>query len=187
MSQNQRPSTKIQKFDLKYDKRRYDGGTEISLIQYIEAKRLAAEKAKMARAYNASGNTAAAAQPGAATAQTAQTVGAQPGVTPVQNPMTSGLGNPATTPAGKVSKARGLGHILLVGPLELTVSFAGILTSVLALAAFSFYKNEPLRQQSHMILKESLKMIKKGVKDCALAPWRGVKHLVLPDNTNTKG
>ena len=67
---------------------------------------------------------------------------------------------------------------LIVGPLQIAVGIVGILTAVLALAAFIKNKDEVLTAQSKHILKECGITLARGVLETVLSPFKVLKALV---------
>jgi hypothetical protein len=115
---------------LQYQQRRYDGGSEIELIRYIEEKQ--ALKLK-------------------------ETEVVIPQVVP------------------QVSKKTKMMEVLLMGPMEIAVGTVGVLTTLIAVFAFTQQKNWPMVEQSRMVQKECVKTFWQGCVNTLCSPWKALK------------
>ncbi len=152
--EHKRNGTDLNAMVLKFDKRRYDGGSEMELIQYIESGQLASSVAMTA--------PSAPAPVSGASAATA-TVPAKGGS------------------VSKKPKARSkqVLEVLVLGPMELAVGSVGILTSGLAVVTFAKMNNPEMEAQSKVVLRECVKTLIKGVIDTVFAPIKAIKVAVV--------
>lgn len=145
--------------------RRFDGGTEGELIRQIEER-------QRRQAILSGGSGGRMTQPPASSRMTirSQEAPSAEGITAI--PLDNRLEN------GRPKRLRAAFDCLIVGPLQIAVGIVGILTAVLALAAFIKNKDEALTAQSHHILKECVITLARGVLETALSPLKVLKVLV---------
>jgi hypothetical protein len=144
---------------LKYGKRRFDGGNEIELIRSIEKQKALKQLHELQKQHlNEVQMELAARQSG----QEAETVPKEE--TPPQAVS-------ATPPDVK----RRVWEALLLGPLAICIGSVGIMTAMLAIAAFTQMKNEAMLLQSRQVLKDCWKTLRKGLTDLLSTPVRVYK------------
>jgi hypothetical protein len=137
---------------LQYTKRRYDGGTEIELIKYIEAKKsLKAIEDKVLAEMDLEQTMDHDDEP---------------------MPMADVSAPEAVTEAHRKTKIL---EALLLGPMELAVGMVGMLTTVLAIAAFRYQKKQPLVEQSKAVFKECWTTFLQGSIHVWTGPFRALK------------
>ena len=137
---------------LKFAKRRYDGGTEIALINAIEKKRESAEFAQIQAKYMSTRPEGGAPQP-------------QPQPAPA-----------ADQPKPSDRKTR-VFQALVMGPLEICVGTVGMLTSLLAIVTFGYTKNPSLSQQSKTVFRDCVRTFFKGWLDTVTGPGKAVHRV----------
>ncbi|MBY0404320.1 MAG: hypothetical protein K2X66_10515 [Cyanobacteria bacterium] len=115
---------------LQYQQRRYDGGSEIELIRYIEEKQ-------------------------ALKLQETDVIVPQVVL--------------------QVSKKTKMMEVLLMGPMEIAVGTVGVLTTLIAVFAFTQQKNWPMVEQSRMVQKECVKTFWQGCVNTLSSPWKALK------------
>ncbi|MEM0950539.1 MAG: hypothetical protein AAGI66_00160 [Cyanobacteria bacterium P01_H01_bin.74] len=148
---------KTQNIVMKAKKRRYDGGSEVSLIEMIERRKTDDEKkAKDILASN----------PLIASATEAKSApkSFQPNVD---------LKSKKNKPLGKVSSA------LVKGPLQICIGIVGVFTSVLGIYVFQVQKQDKLAEQSKVVFKECLASIQKGCLDTLKSPFIAAKSVLF--------
>lgn len=139
---------------LKYQRRRFDGGSEMELIQAMEAGQVLALKTI-----------------GPLTTESTKVMDI------VED--TPDLAPPPAVPEQKASgKLREIGYALLLGPVEILVGLVGLFTCTVAIGMFTHFKNQSLVTKSQTVLKDCLKTLVKGCKDTVLAPAK-VTRLAL--------
>lgn len=150
MEQRQQKSSMV----LKYNKRRFDGGTEIEMIRTIERRNAIAQLERL------SAQTA-----------TSNPITEQPIISeqPVLQPPA-----PHEEPAPVPRKSRVL-EATILGPMELSVGIVGIMTATLAIYTFHRLNNQPLLKQSQGVLRDCVKTFNKGIVDTLTTPVRVVK------------
>lgn len=135
---------------LKYDKRRYDGGMEIELIEYIEAQ----------RRLKVSQTNPIVPKPADQKEDTT-------------NPTTATVASPTEKRSQKFWTA------FLVGPMEMAIGAVGILTTLLAIFTFTQVKNQELLAQSKSVFKDCCKTFVQGIGHTLLSPGKLVKIAVV--------
>lgn len=145
------------KIVLKFPKRRYDGGTEIALIQAIERKREAAQFADIQARY----------------LKEAQARHPNLKRQPAPESAKTGRVNPKNAP--KPDRKNRVLQAIIMGPLEICVGLAGILTVGLAVFAFHQFKNPAMLTQSKTVFRDCVKTLGKGCKDTMLMPGRALQ------------
>jgi len=144
---------------LKYDKRRYDGGSEIEMIRSIERKN---RNEQLAQSYHASGLTSTEVSPSGNALETAGDV-----------PQNAGQPTSARHDAAS-SKivTTSVMETILMGPLEVVVGMVGMLTAGLAVATFRQAGNTEMTAQSQQVMRDCYKTFLKGLWDCFTTPVR---------------
>ncbi len=181
---------KKQSIVMTFKKRRYDGGTEIQLIQAIERKnqqQFAEVKARQLRVEleeqmntNHGGTTAM---------QGLQGIEGMPhGYRSVNRkaPRTEDTNEPtikaASTDGNQLpsnsTKSRRIFHAMVMGPLEIIVGCVGVVTSILAMLTFVYFKNTTLLQQSKSVFNDCIHTLKKGCVDTMFSPARVIRAAV---------
>lgn len=163
---------------LKYNKRRFDGGSEIEQIRQIEYKQTVAQLDKLygqqnEQQANLRTNTLSnsAAAPNLAPAL--------PPAQPLVEPVTELNELPAPKSESKLDKrSQKLLEVWILGPMELCVGVVGMLTSLLAIFTFTRMQNEALVKQSKGVFKDCLKTFNKGLLDTVTAPVKALKVAV---------
>lgn len=148
--------------------RRYDGGTEIELIQQIEAQQQRSQRQPerpTKKGHNSHKNHAR---------KSKRPAKQQP--LPVSNPVGREipLTNRQSAPRWKHAV-----DTLLIGPLQIAIGAVGLLTSGLAMATFHKNKDEALVHQSKQVMKDCIKTFGTGFWFTAIAPIRFVKTLAF--------
>jgi hypothetical protein len=142
---------------LKVDRPRFDGGIEIDLNKYFEAKRRAT--AILPHAVSAAPEAAEAILDHGLSAPNA----------PVDE----------AEEQAPISNYSRIMHILLQGPLEIVVGLAGVLTTILALMTFSACRNQVLVAQSKVLFQDCGRMFVQGWANTLLGPGKAVRELVF--------
>lgn len=154
-----------------YDKRRYDGGSEIELIRQVEDNQQP-RRVVVAFALPA-GEAAQVGKNGVVHAQCPDI--AMPfGLLPVQaKPLkTAKIKAHGTSRLSK--KLRAFGEALLIGPMEIVVGLLGIATTTLALSLFVKVYNQPMALQCKQVMKDCTKTLLQGIGHTVTAPGRAV-------------
>ncbi|MDX2085404.1 MAG: hypothetical protein SFZ03_08460 [Candidatus Melainabacteria bacterium] len=155
---------------LHYDKPRYDGGVEIDLASYLQFPELRS----LTAAYGYRHPVAHTMAPDVLQALRHQQ--SLPHPAPASpNPAPSNVQNQPTAKQRRHIKAM---QALLQGPLEIAVSLAGIVTTILAFMTFTLCRNELLLQQSKVLLKDCTRMMLKGLGNTLLGPTKALKTAV---------
>lgn len=149
--EHKRNGTNLNAMVLKFDKRRYDGGSEVELIQYIESGQL-------------DSNMTNPVSPAFVQAGMAASAGSKPN---------------ASVSTKKKTRSKQVIEALALGPMELAVGSVGILTSGLAVVTFSKMNNPEMAAQSKVVLRECVKTLIKGAIDTAFAPVKAIKVAVV--------
>lgn len=142
---------------LRFEKRRFDGGVELELIEQIEQQ----QARQLAQA-------GLITHDGAGLSSRPQPQYRAQAIRPAQ-------GNYASPQSQPRTKASMLWETIIVGPLQIAVGLVGMLTSVLALATFLKNKNEAMAQQSKQIMRDCSLTFVRGFLHMALMPVRLVK------------
>ena len=151
---HQRPIN-LHELALRFEKRRFDGGVELELIEQIEQQ----QARQMAQAGLMShDNVSSRPQP----QYRGQSI----------HPASVQQGHQDVKPR---SKANAAWEAIIVGPLQIAVGAVGILTSILAMATFLKSKNEMMAQQSKQIMRDCGATFVRGFLHTALIPVRLVK------------
>lgn len=154
--QPQKRPVDLHELALRFEKRRFDGGNELELIQQIEAQ----QARQLAQAGLVSNE------------QAALMVSRRPQQRVVQRIQPAG---PAQASFQHRTKSAAAWEALIVGPLEIAVGAVGMLTSVIAMATFFNSKNAVLAQQSKQIMRDCSITFVRGFINSALMPVRLVK------------
>ncbi|MBK8189404.1 MAG: hypothetical protein IPK79_03045 [Vampirovibrionales bacterium] len=141
---------------LQFDRRRYDGGSEIELIAFIERQQAQAGRLMGEPMASLTRPTPQPRQ--SAEAERSQTV--------------------CKSPAHSRRTVVRLTEALIAGPVAVVVGLVGILTSILAIGIFANGGNAALAAQSRDVLRECALTLAKGVGDTFLAPVRAVGVLL---------
>lgn len=174
---------------LKYNKRRFDGGSEVEQIRQIEYKQAVAQLDKLYNGQPQLDGTSALAPrlsaPAAAPSLNPVLPVSQPVAEPLPelnelNPVNELTAPPLPEETRHQKRLKRVQEALLMGPLELCVGMVGMLTALLALLTFSRMKNEKLVGQSKAIFKDCLKTFNKGLLDTVAAPVKALKAAVKP-------
>jgi hypothetical protein len=144
---------------LKYDKRRYDGGSEIEVIRSIERKN---RNEQLAQSYHASGLTPTEMSPGRHALETS-------GDLPVDASQPNLVRHDAASSRIVTTSVM---ETILMGPLEVTVGIVGMLTAGLAVATFRQAGNTEMVAQSQQVMRDCYKTFLKGLWDCLTTPVR---------------
>jgi len=157
--------TKKSTIVLKFKKRRYDGGTEIELIQNIERQKAAqfADLKKKQAEELMHKIEATSDQPGRLMTESVHGA-AEPVVQPA-------------TPEVPRSKARRVMEAFALGPLEMLVGSLGIVTAGFAILTFRYMNNKTLEAQSTAVLEDCWKAIGRGLAHALTAPGRALTEL----------
>lgn len=157
--------TKKSTIVLKFKKRRYDGGTEIELIQNIERQKAAqfADMKKKQAEELMHKIEATADQPGVI-AQAPVASASEPVIAPLE-------------PEVPRSKGRRVMEAFALGPLEMLVGSLGIVTAGFAILTFRYMNNKTLEQQSTAVLEDCWKAIGRGLAHALTAPGRALGEL----------
>lgn len=153
--QPQKRPVDLHELALRFEKRRFDGGTEVDLIQQIEEQ----QARQLAQAGLVSNERAAAMVSRPRAQRVVQRIQPAYQAAPVK-------------PRNKVTAAW---EAIIVGPLEIAVGAVGVLTSILALATFFKSKNEVMAQQSKLIMRDCSITFVRGFLNSAMTPVRLVK------------
>ncbi|MDH4380111.1 MAG: hypothetical protein QE263_09435 [Vampirovibrionales bacterium] len=147
---------------LECDTRRFDGGTEGELIRQIE------ERQRRQTILSGGSGGGRVTQPPSSQRMAIRSH---------ESPSSEGI--TAIPLANRHPKRIRLAlDCLIVGPLQVAVGIVGVLTAVLALAAFIKSKDEALTAQSHHILKECSMTLARGVVETVLSPLKVLKALI---------
>ncbi|MGE0201648.1 MAG: hypothetical protein AB7P76_11855 [Candidatus Melainabacteria bacterium] len=138
---------------LKFSKRRYDGGSEMELIQELDSARRIIQPRK------------AFAEPRAQESAVA-------GSMPVMPDAKAATGKKPAPRTQKILQA------LLMGPLQMTIALVGLLTTGLALVTCIYYRNESLAAQSRLVYRECLKTLMKGLTDTFIGPGKALQAVM---------
>lgn len=166
---------------LKFPKRRYDGGTEIALIEAIEKKKKATSEASRFSEIKAMEMKTLQEQNKKAWAKTASRTehkiseDKSEGVNKQSVPVTATQSEPIAQV--KATKKQKIFQALIMGPLELCVGMVGVITSLLAIMTFKYFNNEPMETQSKQVLEDCFKTINKGILDTVSMPNYLVKAM----------
>ncbi len=172
MGDNQHGRTDLSSMVLKFDKRRYDGGSEIELIQYIEncyEKKPTDTQSLVSSAMRPI--------PYPATVSKEPKESGTNGVTIAPETLSSSVQQMGSDLRTNTKQGRGkqVLETLLLGPMEIAVGSVGILTSGLAIMTFSQVKNSNMVTQSKAVLKECTRTLLKGITDTLWAPIKAAK------------
>lgn len=140
---------------LKYGKRRFDGGTEIELIRSIEKQKALKQLNELQKQHlNEVQTELATKQP------------KQEAEAPTEQAVPEAVAETPPDVKRRVQEA------LLLGPLAVCIGSVGVLTAMLAIAAFRQMKNDAMLQQSRLVLKDCWKTLRKGLADSITTPVR---------------
>lgn len=174
MQDNHNGGIDLNSMVLKFEKRRYDGGSEIELIQYIEN----------CNRYNAAqgNNQQVMSQPMNPQMMQEPMVHSVPQQQQVQGQGESRSLAGTVQQFGaneKASRSRQVLETLALGPMEIAVGSVGILTSGLAIVTFSQMNNPEMAEQSKAVLKECTSTLLKGFVDTLWSPVKALKVAVV--------
>lgn len=158
---------------LKYAKRRFDGGSEIDQIRFIERHNAIAKLEKMAQ-LSETESPVSFTLPILEAPSAAEAVESLQAETPeVSAPVEA----PVEAPISRLTKIR---NLCIAAPLAIAVGAIGAVTALLAIVVFQQANNLPLVEQARGILRDCRQTIKKGVLDTVSLPVRALQ--VLTEN-----
>lgn len=141
---------------LRFDRRRYDGGTEMELIAFIERQQRQAGLPILGDARMSPPSPEKAVGPK--------------------------VSRPTAAPRAQTPRAGRRQRVieaLIGGPVAIVVGAVGILTSLIAVGVFSQGGHTLFAAQSRDVLRECTSTLFKGLADTALAPIHAARALVL--------
>ncbi len=182
----EKDNRKKQSIVMTFKKRRYDGGTEIQLIEAIERKnkqQFAEVKARQLRVEleqqmntNHGGTTAMQDMPHGYRSVNRKA----PRTEDANQPSVKAASTDGNQLPPNSTKSRRVFHAMVMGPLEIIVGCVGVITSILAMLTFVYFKNKTLLQQSKSVFNDCIHTLKKGFVDTMFSPARVIRAAVTP-------
>ena len=154
---------------LNVKKRRFDGGIEKDLIEYIESHQKGNAQTKAKTEFSVSDEAEATYEELAGPVR--KTLDDDAATASTDTSDVSVPFDPPQEPTKPVNETRRqLFEAVCRGPIELVVGFAGLVTSMIATAVFGWLKQGPLQDEAQMLRKLSLKTMLVGARHCLYGP-----------------
>lgn len=142
---------------LHYDKRRYDGGSEIEVIEHLEAARHVSLQEAGRKAL-----TESLAEQGEN----------------IQNDVNSAE-SVLQKQENKPCRSKRVMELLVMGPFEISVGFVGVLTTGLAIYTFNQVRNQQMVDHSKDVFRDCVKTLGQGLLHSLAGPFKALKIAVV--------